>query len=715
MGLFSERLEAMIAAALQDGVLTDKERELLKKRAEKEGEDWDEVEMIIEARLAEMKPVAPVTQAPREQAQASDVDTEDTEDEEQVSSKVWLQRIRHMIPQIDPEHLPVKAKIDAYDYLVDLFNEYPDIKITMSVFVECAKIFEAEYIDVAQKKVRKLFDVSEPINHAEEIRKFRKQKLDELGYAHDHRNDSPEAKNIWRKVLSELTAIDAAIRNGAKTVEELKMCTSEKVASEKTAAEKADYGSSQTPNSNNPKQLIIPEGVEKIENRRYDCSKYEEILFPSSLETIGESAFEDCKSLKSIDLSNCSQLETIGFLAFGGCLKLESVIFPSSLKEIDSNAFGGCEKLKDVDFSQCDKLEEIESEVFYRCEELEVMDFSHCKSLHHFAISALSKCNNIRIVDFSGCINLNLDYVLDIPRENLEKLILPSGQKAFNAMCIWNQFGYNISNCKNFEYIPENAFEYEEMDMKEMVIPDTVETIQANAFYGCKGLKAIVMPASLKEIGEKAFYMCEKLSTIDLSKCSKLERIGSNAFAGMNNVKEIIIPDTVKTIGKDAFNYSLELVTIVMPASLKEIASIGEELPQLKKIDFSKVTQLKVIPQYFSKGCDKLKELTIPQGVIEIEHDAFSKLSLKTLFLPPSLTEIGDLGCREMTIYCYSSHLEELEPLVYDWYSNGKKINLYVLSQYIDAYTAQRDAEGIPNEVLPILSIPDEYLYYYDN
>lgn len=54
-GIFSDRLEALIAAALQDGVLTDKERELLKRRAEKEGEDWDEVEMIIEARLAEMQ------------------------------------------------------------------------------------------------------------------------------------------------------------------------------------------------------------------------------------------------------------------------------------------------------------------------------------------------------------------------------------------------------------------------------------------------------------------------------------------------------------------------------------------------------------------------------------------------------------------------------------------------------------------------------------
>ena len=68
--LFSARLEALIAAALQDGVLTDKEREILKRRVEKEGEDWDEVEMIIEARLAEMQSALPAAQATLAQATA---------------------------------------------------------------------------------------------------------------------------------------------------------------------------------------------------------------------------------------------------------------------------------------------------------------------------------------------------------------------------------------------------------------------------------------------------------------------------------------------------------------------------------------------------------------------------------------------------------------------------------------------------------------------
>ena len=54
-GVFSARLESLISSALQDGVLTDQEKAILKKRAEAEGEDWDEVEMIINARLAEMQ------------------------------------------------------------------------------------------------------------------------------------------------------------------------------------------------------------------------------------------------------------------------------------------------------------------------------------------------------------------------------------------------------------------------------------------------------------------------------------------------------------------------------------------------------------------------------------------------------------------------------------------------------------------------------------
>ena len=50
-GMFSEELEALISAALADGAITDKERNVLIKRAVSEGVDPDEFELILDSRI----------------------------------------------------------------------------------------------------------------------------------------------------------------------------------------------------------------------------------------------------------------------------------------------------------------------------------------------------------------------------------------------------------------------------------------------------------------------------------------------------------------------------------------------------------------------------------------------------------------------------------------------------------------------------------------
>ena len=52
--MFSQRLEALIKSAFQDGVLTQKEKEILIRRAEKEGEDPDEFEMLLNERISRL-------------------------------------------------------------------------------------------------------------------------------------------------------------------------------------------------------------------------------------------------------------------------------------------------------------------------------------------------------------------------------------------------------------------------------------------------------------------------------------------------------------------------------------------------------------------------------------------------------------------------------------------------------------------------------------
>ena len=53
--MYDEKLEMLITAALADGVLTDKEKQILFKKAEAMGIDLDEFELVLDGRLAKRK------------------------------------------------------------------------------------------------------------------------------------------------------------------------------------------------------------------------------------------------------------------------------------------------------------------------------------------------------------------------------------------------------------------------------------------------------------------------------------------------------------------------------------------------------------------------------------------------------------------------------------------------------------------------------------
>ena len=64
---------------------------------------------------------------------------------------------------------------------------------------------------------------------------------------------------------------------------------------------------------------------------------------PSSVTSIGTSAFLGCSSLTSINIP--SSVTSIGTSAFLGCSSLTSINIPSSVTKIEYNAFEGCSSL----------------------------------------------------------------------------------------------------------------------------------------------------------------------------------------------------------------------------------------------------------------------------------------------------------------------------------------------------------------------------------
>lgn len=114
-------------------------------------------------------------------------------------------------------------------------------------------------------------------------------------------------------------------------------------------------------------KVIIKEGTESIKEHAFqDFSKIKEIKIPSSVKTIGPSAFHGCKSLESIEIpEGVTKIEKD---TFWGCNNLKNVKLPKSLLSIGDEAFWGCNSLETIELPQ--GLSTIEGAAFLGCHNL---------------------------------------------------------------------------------------------------------------------------------------------------------------------------------------------------------------------------------------------------------------------------------------------------------------------------------------------------------
>ena len=90
-------------------------------------------------------------------------------------------------------------------------------------------------------------------------------------------------------------------------------------------------------------------------------------IIPDSVTSIGDGAFEGCKSLQSVTIPD--SVTSIGDLAFRYCLSLQSVTIPDSVTSIGDSAFGGCISLQSVTIP--DSVTSIGDTVFWWCKSLQ--------------------------------------------------------------------------------------------------------------------------------------------------------------------------------------------------------------------------------------------------------------------------------------------------------------------------------------------------------
>ncbi len=230
-------------------------------------------------------------------------------------------------------------------------------------------------------------------------------------------------------------------------------------------------------------------------------------------------------------------------------------------------------------------------------------------------------------------------------------------------------------------------------NLKTIVIPDSIKTIERYAFKGCTALEEVEFPAGIK-IEKEAFNGCKSLKSIKFKGNVSLD---SGVFKDCENISgELVFPDEVRFEGNEfSFENCNNITSVVFSGDYKRFGSFGryafkncislesvvfnkdynyselhfEDCTALKNVEnmegwcavFKNCTSLEnikisdtvtKIPEYAFYGCSSLQNIDIPNSFIEIGRQAFTNCSkLTTIQIPYKVEKIwldSFYGCENL-------------------------------------------------------------------
>ena len=95
--------------------------------------------------------------------------------------------------------------------------------------------------------------------------------------------------------------------------------------------------------------ITLSEGITSLGTNAFmDLMFVTEVAIPATVKTIHKRAFENCRSLTSVEFAHNSQLKTIDHWAFYECINLQSANIPEGVTTIGNGAFYGCAYLESL-------------------------------------------------------------------------------------------------------------------------------------------------------------------------------------------------------------------------------------------------------------------------------------------------------------------------------------------------------------------------------
>ncbi len=279
-----------------------------------------------------------------------------------------------------------------------------------------------------------------------------------------------------------------------------------------------------------------------------DCTALEKVTFANGAEgDFNGGTFKGCKSLKSISLPK--NITSISPSLFEGCTSLEAPSLPKGISYICDKAFSGC-TFKSIELPE--GLLGIGAEAFKDCTLLKKINIP--KSVVSIGKDALYNTALYRSLTWSNGLLYYDNYLLKANSEHGKSVSVKAGTLLIADGVFENDTRLErIVVCDSVKRTGRSAFSGC-VNLKDVVLPYGLESIDVEAFSGCINLKEVDLPGGLVSIGWDAFSDCSSLQAVAIPK--NVREIDSNAFAGCTSLKEITIPIGVERLGETVFQNS---------------------------------------------------------------------------------------------------------------------------------------------------------------
>jgi hypothetical protein len=417
--------------------------------------------------------------------------------------------------------------------------------------------------------------------------------------------------------------------------------------------------------------VTLPNTVKKIEAYSFwGCDNLETVILGTGLKSVDDYAFANCKGLESMSLP--SNIRNIGIMAFEDCVNLTDIYIPVETTDIHETAFEGCPHvvIHSETGSYADKYAQ---ELYERQLEMpEYEDVSDYQPDSTVVVEPAPEPDNSQTS--SDTVQETVGNVIGSTKvvgnqavvfiDNTAPYVMsgiPDSTDSDNTSDTQTKGTdsiypkYTIVNSK---VVADQAY-YRNTQLTEVSLPSGITEIGEFA-YARSSLRGISIPEGTETIGYGAFYHCDNLNTVSLP--STLTCVEPKAFTHSAWVDNFL----AGTTGEGDFLISGNVLVAYRGSSSEVNVPDGVYLiagevfyghDEIEKLSLPE--SLKVIGEGAFEGCSALSDVAFGSDIEAVKDRAFADCALTEVTLPSSLKTQGIGAFDEGVSVVYSGDTPE--------------------------------------------------------